>query len=206
MRVLPEQQLLVEKQEHYEHPIMQQYIQGEVTKPTKQWIISIINGTRETECIKLETDDFVLLPDTERTNRFHRGGYCKMSKQPSTVMNWLGIVKNCELRTIRDLRGSHVDMLTTMKEQCIQKIHKELGINPDEIMAYIHYHPSVYQLHVHFAYPYMQHNHRDIYRIHPVDNIINNLQTKDDYYASAALQVSCSKESLLYKVIKTSGL
>lgn len=208
MRVLSEQQLLVETPEHYKHVKMQEYIHTELHRPSKQWINNVLLGVQETEYIKLNTDEFVLLPDTERVNRYwgtrtsSNANTTKSSKSNTTTLNWLAILKDKRIKTLRDLKGGHVDMLTRLRDQCLQVIQTETGINPDEVMMYVHYHPSVYQLHVHFAYPYMQHNHRDVYRIHSLNNIINNLTMKDDYYEHANMQISCTKESALYKLIK----
>ena len=44
----------------------------------------------------------------------------------------------------------------------------------------MHYPPSVYQLHVHFSYPYGQYCHRDAYRVHNLAAIINNLDYKGE--------------------------
>jgi len=92
-------------------------------------------------------------------------------------------------------------MLKSMQSQCLQKIQEDVGLPPDEVMVYVHYHPSVYQLHVHFAYPYMQYNHKDVYRIHSLGNIINNLSMHSSYYQEAHLQVSVHKDSFIYKHI-----
>ena len=67
-------------------------------------------------------------------------------------------------------------------------------------MAYVHYPPSVYQLHVHFAFPYAQYNHRDVFRIHSLANVINNLQIDPDYYRKARLQVSLGRNSTLHQI------
>ena len=44
-------------------------------------------------------------------------------------------------------------MLKVLLHQTQRIIHEETGLAPEEIMAYAHYLPSVYQLHIHFAHP-----------------------------------------------------
>jgi hypothetical protein len=63
-------------------------------------------------------------------------------------------------------------------------------------MAYVHYPPSVYQLHVHFCFPYGQYCHRDAFRVHSLANIINNLEIDADYYTKVTLQLPLYRHSL----------
>ena len=53
-------------------PSVTRFIEQEVTRPSKQWICSIIAGEQEKEQVILRTEDYVLLPDTERVNRYWR--------------------------------------------------------------------------------------------------------------------------------------
>jgi m7GpppX diphosphatase len=197
----------MESPSHYYSTDIQSYIETEKKRPSKQWIGNVLQGLQEKDQIKLETNDFILLPDTERINRYwYNTKKNSQGKQISNsiMINWLGIVKDTTLHTLRDLRGEHVNMLESMRDMCLAKIHEETGIPVDEIMVYIHYHPSVYHLHVHFAYPYMQFNHRDIYRIHSINTIIENLKMNPNYYALANLQLSVNKDSIVYKTITNS--
>lgn len=45
---------------------------------------------------------------------------------------------------------------------------------------------------------YAQHNHRDIYRIHSLSTVINNLEIDPDYYQKATLQISVPRNSPLH--------
>jgi hypothetical protein len=77
-----------------------------------------------------------------------------------------------------DLRGKHVPMLRAMLASCMNAVETYTGIPRDQVMAYVHYPPRVYQLHVHFSYPYGQycdlatryaslsHCDRDAYLVH----------------------------------------
>lgn len=154
------------------------FIQQEVTRPNKQWITHIIDGRQESSEVIRRTDDFVLLPDTERMNRW-RG-----SKR---TLNWLAIAHDKRLRTLRDLRGEHLPMLKEMLETCLRVVESETNIRAEQVMAYVHYPPSVYQLHVHFSFPYGQYCHRDTFRVHNLATVINNLEIDPDYYAKATL-------------------
>lgn len=279
------QKLLVETPAIYASPGMQAYIQQELHRPCKRWVVDVLNGTREASEVRLRTGEFVLLPDTERVNRYGRGPgspwasprsrwgvpdgpapvhetppprrllpplrsgvpaapgprpgtpdthgttgarqgtpgtnqlrlhpqwhwrACEglppaspcapLASPPGEQVNWLAIATEPGLRSLRDLRGRHVPMLRRMLHRCRRRIHEETGVAPEEVMAYVHYPPSVYQLHVHFAFPYAQYNHRDVFRIHSLANVINNLQIDPEYYAKARLQVSLGRNSALHQI------
>ena len=196
------------------------FIQQEITRPSKQWICNILNGSQEKDEIIMRTDDFVLLPDTERVNRYWRIQSSKAAHanqtlsnpahhagrqyiSPRRMLNWLCIVYDRNIHTMRDLRGRHVPMLRDMLASCMKKIEQNTGIPSDQVMAYVHYPPSVYQLHVHFAYPYGQHCHRDTYRVHSLAAIINNLEIDPDYYAKATLQLALYRQSLHYAALSS---
>jgi len=269
------QKLLVESPAIYASPDMQAYITQELNRPCKRWVVDVLSGTREAAEVRLRTADFVLLPDTERVNRYGRAPTDALAKpQPgqrpgsapaqdqttvararllwggrkpaaapqrppvrywSTVrhrqvrwcpgwpgqapppeparawdeaapappveqVNWLAIATEPGLQSLRDLRGRHLPMLRRMLRQCRKRIREETGVAEEEVMAYVHYPPSVYQLHVHFAYPYAQYNHRDVFRIHSLATVINNLEIDPDYYQKARLQVSLGRNSALHQI------
>jgi hypothetical protein len=216
---------------------MQEYITKETQRSNKQWVGQVLDGTRESEAIQCRHRDFVLLPDTERANKYggfhhnhnhanhhhgntHSSGKARnergvatgsnyrdkkteySDKTPPRTLNWLAILTDARIRTMRDLCGEHIGMLETLRDVCLKRIHEVTGITSDEVMVYLHYHPSVYHLHVHFAYPYLQYNHRDVYRIHSLNNVISNLQIDGDFYQKAKIQVSLGKDSVLSTVYK----
>jgi hypothetical protein len=202
----------------YSKESVARFIQQEIVRPSKQWIAHIIEGTQEKDEVILRTDKFVLLPDTERVNRYHRAASSSTAATPNTrahllhagyhhrdpqkrVLNWLSIVHDRGLRTLRDLRGHHVPMLKRMLKACMGAIERHTGIPRDQVMAYVHYPPSVYQLHVHFSFPYGQYCHRDTYRVHSLSAIINNLEIDPEYYAKATLHLALYKQSLHYAAL-----
>ncbi len=203
--------LVEETPELYSSPYTANFMEQELTRPSKQWIHNIIAGTQEEDQVILCNSDYILLPDTERVNRYWRSpvslytpsstrtGKRHLSprehKGHRTTLNWLAIARDPTIKTLRDLRGSHVPMLKKMLDCCIREVEKLTGIPRDQVMAYVHYPPSVYQLHVHFSFPYGQYCHRDTYRIHSLQSIINNLQIDGEYYAKATLQLAMFRHS-----------
>ena len=225
--------LLAETPSMHARSSVVRFIQQEVVRPSKQWICNIIEGTQEQDDIILRTEAFILLPDTERVNRYHSGSprhQRAFSNTPWLVpaayksfrdsnnnsnssnagmqftqhkrmLNWLSILNDRRLHTLRDLRGHHVPMLRRMLKSCMSAIETHTGIPRDKVMAYVHYPPSVYQLHVHFSYPYGQYCHRDAYRVHSLESIINNLQIDPNYYAKSTFTLALYKQSLHYAAL-----
>ena len=92
-------------------------------------------------------------------------------------------------------------MLKTMLDTCMTAIEEHTGIPRDQVMAYVHYPPSVYQLHVHFSHPYGQYCHRNAYRVHSLGTIISNLEIDSEYYTKATLYMPMYKQSQHYQAL-----
>ena len=193
-------------------PSVSRFIEQEVARPGKQWIAHIIEGTQEKDDVIYRNEDFVLLPDTERVNRYWRAPppgsnsipFRTNQRSPKRILNWLAIAQDRQLRTLRDLRGDHVPMLKTLLRTSLQAIEDMTGIRQDQVMAYVHYPPSVYQLHVHFSYPYGQYCHRDAYRVHNLATVINNLEIDPNYYKRATLHMAVYRQSLHFAALAES--
>jgi len=204
-----ERRLVLETPEMHTSHSMQSYISKEVARPCKQWIHDVLSHKREADRVKLRTNDFVLLPDVDT---FHSqlqtwGNSCKAiynsdygaynlskplkwrTRRLHPSFHWLAVVTDVRLRTLRDLRGCHVPMLTRLYVQACQTIKAETGVDPDQVMAYIHYPPSVYHLHIHFKYPLSPSVSHDAFRVHSLVTVINNLQIDSDYYSKSMLQM-----------------
>eukprot|EP00961_Rhodomonas_salina_P072100 967978-Rhodomonas_salina.1 len=78
-------------------------------------------------------------------------------------------------------------MLRECKEACTVKMKQLTGFQEQNIMCYFHYLPSVFQLHLHVCAPYGQYTTPDILKVHPIDNVISNLEIDADFYAKATL-------------------
>lgn len=189
--------LLLESPEVYASDAMQSYVLDEAGRPSKQWIQKVLKGQQESDQVKRSDPDFLLLPDTHRTNR---GGGADQSWF-RTTLNWLCIPRDCSLRSLRDLRGEHVGLLEKMLRESLECIEAETGIPADEVMAYVHYPPSVYHLHVHFAYPYGQQTHRDPFRMHSLASVIENLRLDGGYYERISLHVPVHADTCLSGIL-----
>jgi len=217
-----ERRLVTESAEtHYAHT-MQAYIDREAARPCKQWIHEVLAGNREADRVKLRTPAFVLLPDVDSINKrprrheedafyfwqgverakgIHNPNTRKQNLLPPTSFHWLAVVADTRLRTLRDLRGAHIPMLQALHTHCCQKICEEYGVESNQIMAYVHYPPSVYQLHIHFKHLTGHHVFHDTFRVHPLLSIINNLQIDSDFYSKSVLQLPVYVHTDLYAAL-----
>jgi len=240
--------LVVESPDIYDSESMQSYIEQEISRPCKRWIHEVISSRRETERVRLRTNDFVLLPDVDCMNKRAPSGsaqssrlciespYCSAKKStwpnpnalqfdtsPSKretdmivsrqkhktitgAFHWLAVVTDPSLKTLRDLRGDHIPLLKTIYNMSCEKIFEELGIERDQVLAYVHYPPSVYQLHIHFKYPVKAQPAHDAFRIHPLLSVINNLEVDPDYYAKSFIQIPVYPNTEFYSALLWGGL
>jgi hypothetical protein len=121
---------------------------------------------------------------------------------PVRHLNWLAIVTDPRIRTIRDLTGDHLPMLERLYESCVDAITKETGLERQDIMVFANYPPSVYKLHFHFCAPFFKSSAYDGFRIHPLSTIINNLKLFSDYYKLSTFDVPLHTNSELCRVIQ----
>ena len=124
---------------------------------------------------------------------------------PTPSFHWLAVVADTSLRTLRDLRGSHVPMLQSLHSQACQRIFEETGTEPGQILAYVHYPPSVYQMHIHFKHLAGPNVFHDTFRVHPLLSIINNLQIDSDFYKKSNLQLPVYTHTELYNALEAGG-
>lgn len=200
-----ERRLVLETPEMHASTPMQSYIRREVSRPCKQWVHEVLCSRREADRVKLRTPFFVLLPDVNCFQKRPRDLCWQESRwrvrRPQASFHWLAVVTDVGLRTLRDLRGEHIPMLSALYTQSCMKIKAETGIDPEQVMVFIHYPPSVYQLHVHFKYPVSQSMSHDTFRMHPLAVIINNLQIDGEYYSKSLLQLPVYTNTELYTAL-----
>ena len=200
----------------------QAYVQRELDRPSKAWIREVVGSTRETEFVKLRTPEFVLLPDLNNPRRPQQRPFPPWSRAtaapfqqsrrsfqrpPSPAhpaprrFNWLAIVADPGLRSVRDLRGEHLPMLERLHRQCVEAIQGEHKVGEEDIMVFANYPPSVYRLHFHFCAPFFQPSAFDAFRMHPLSAIINNLRLLSGYYALSTFQIPVHSSSDLYRAL-----
>ena len=162
--------LVQETQSMYEGLEMQKHIQRQTTLKNKQWVYHILCGTRE--------QDRVIYTDPEKRFLLLPG----MGDVREKSSGYIAIVADPLLKCLRDLRGHHVHFLQELRDKCMQ----HLPVHFDQCS--IHYHPSVYQLHIHFRTKEDK-SHNDL-RVFMLDTVIENLLSDTLYYKTTCLTFS----------------
>ncbi|KAI8044646.1 hypothetical protein M5D96_000817 [Drosophila gunungcola] len=144
-----------------------------------EWVYNILEHKQEKERIVFEDADpetgFILLPDLKWDGRNVENLYL------------LGIIHKHDIKSLRDLNGSHLDLLRNLRQASKDAISKRYGLNPNQLRMYFHYQPSFYHLHVHIN-P-VRNDAPGIWceKSHMLDTVINNLELLPDYYQRATL-------------------
>lgn len=223
-----------ETPEVHSSDVVQAFIEQEIVKPNKVWVHDVLGCRRESECVKLRTPEFVLLPDLVASRRHYRPvqrqpwdppcklaprlhkqrgalecgegkvraccpAHCPVSVQ-TRALNWLAIATDPGIKSIRDLRGEHVEMLERLYDQCVRAIQKEYKLERHDIMVFANYPPSVYKLHFHFCAPFFTSTAYDAFRMHPLSNIINNLRLCPEYYKLSSFHVPLHVGSEFFRI------
>lgn len=163
--------------EDYSSRVMQEYIHLKCQEPDKQWIYDLISGKIGTqtansmERIYLNEPAFMLCRDIH----------------PGTDTRYLVIFKDTALKTIRDLTGNHLELLTQIQSRIQQFLRHSHPDTHREFKIFFHYTPSVFQLHVHVSVPNTFYNTT---RVHHLSTCIRNLRHDSDWYAKALILVS----------------
>ena len=180
----------------------------------RQWVGNVLTGTQETECVKVRTDDFVILPDVAGewprprgqgvgpwSQGHSKGSVYSLRRAQCGHLNWLSIMTDPGPRTMRDLRGEHVPMLKELKVQCLEAVRKHIDVEMSEIMIFANYPPSVYTLHFHVCCPFKVAAPFDAFRMHTLESIIQHLEVDPEYYCRHSLHIPVSNSSRLYHAL-----
>lgn len=97
---------------------------------------------------------------------------------------YLVIFKDLKLRTMRDLRLEHVEMLKDMQQKLSKFLRQQHGLLANSYRIFFHYFPSVFQLHAHVSARRIAFNS---YRRHYLVGVMRNLQKNDQYYQDAMI-------------------
>lgn len=147
----------------------------------------------EKERILYEDSDpetgFILLPDM------------KWDGKTVNTMSILGIVLRRDLNSLRDLNSSHLPLLENLLEKATLAIEEKLGVKRNKIRAFLHYQPSFYHLHVHFAH--LANQLPGIpERNFSLNQIIENIKLDGEYYKKVAIEYVVKKNDKLYEIFK----
>jgi m7GpppX diphosphatase len=159
------------------------YLEILKTIPLKnyQWVYNIIDGLTEQEDIVYSDDKFILIPT-------YTWNYKNKDKKNMDKIHILAIFKDKNLKTLRSLTGENADLLEYVMNKSLDEIERIYNIPKNRFRAYFHYHPSAWQLHIHFNLIDNRKANCVCEHSHDVNQVIFNLRLCSDYYQKIKLK------------------
>lgn len=201
----PGRSLTIETVEIYEN-VTKPYIQDIVNSGSLSWVQNIISGKKEKERLLFENEDWLLNIDTKWRSHPDPLTIPRTEWQKNSLaiadLYCLGISKHNDVTSLRDLRRKHLAMLQSMYKQGLKTIRELYGVEPSQIRVFVHYQPQFYHFHVHFT---RLHNEIgcQVERGHLLTDIIQNLESNDEYYKNRDIAYVLSHNDKLFSLIET---
>mmetsp|Transcript_8488 Transcript_8488/g.24332 ORF Transcript_8488/g.24332 Transcript_8488/m.24332 type:complete len:319 (+) Transcript_8488:141-1097(+) len=147
-----------------------------------QWVYNILEGKKEADRVLLKDTHpetgFTLLPDLKWDQTQVQNLYC------------IAIAHRRDIRSLRDLTAEHLPLLRNIQKLGCETIQEKFGVGSQHVKAYLHYHPSYYHLHCHFAHTSLGSQGNGSGKDHLLADVINNITTfGGDFYGRASLSV-----------------
>ncbi|ESN91728.1 hypothetical protein HELRODRAFT_70549, partial [Helobdella robusta] len=162
-----------------------------------QWLYNLLAKKAEVDRIVYEDDDqvngFMLVPDLKWD--------CKQTSN----LYLCAVIHRRDIKSIRDLRGEHVQLLENIRDKGKQAIREKYQFNVHKLRIYFHYQPSYYHLHVHFANVSYNSPSCTLGKAHAIDDVIDNLKMDSDYYSKCSLTYILKENDPLLEKFKEAG-
>lgn len=148
----------------------------------EQWVYNILDGITEQDKILYRDEQFVLLPNYTWKYSQNNSGGNDFTDIDLSQMYLLAFPTDKSIHSIRDLNGSHIDLLTHIQTKTNQIIKSTFGFDSNIIKSFVHYSPTTYHLHIHWVLISNINVNSSVEYSHSLSNIITNLLVKNDYY------------------------
>mmetsp|Transcript_81728 Transcript_81728/g.179606 ORF Transcript_81728/g.179606 Transcript_81728/m.179606 type:complete len:335 (+) Transcript_81728:70-1074(+) len=155
-----------------------------------QWVANVIEGKKEQESLvpELACESSLVLKD-----------YKWQDVSNTANLYYLVLFKDMTVRSIRDLRGEkHLATLRRIQQEVIPGLAAKHSVPAEQLIAYVHYHPSFWYFHIHVVNTkhamFSGDGSENLFlsameRFHKLETIIALLEAKADYYEKASLSV-----------------
>ncbi|CAA7265465.1 unnamed protein product [Cyclocybe aegerita] len=114
------------------------YIEAFPPSRTK-WVENILTGVSEQHKVLFSSPEFLILPDM------------KWDLKTVSSLYLVALVQDRAIRSLRDLRHTHVELLKAIRHQANRVVQEKWGLERGSLRMYIHYQPSYYHFHVHIV-------------------------------------------------------
>jgi m7GpppX diphosphatase len=109
-------------------------------------------------------------------------------------MYCVAICHRRDIPSLRELRAEHLPLLRNMRDQGLAAIQRRYGIPGGQVRAWLHYQPSYYHLHVHFAHVRHEGAGLQVGKAHLLGDVIDALETcGGDVFARRTLTFVCGR-------------
>ena len=157
-----------------------------------KWIFNIFEKKTEEPIGEAPSKKFIILKDYTTTN-----------DSKTLICLGIPIPEYSYIKSVRDLTQKELPLLQELYTEGKKIIAKKYNCKVEEIKAFLHYPPSFYYLHVH----YLSVNDPNltisssVNRAIDLNEIIENIKMKNDYYQTIAIDHTIQVNSKLYKAL-----
>ncbi|KAM7539513.1 hypothetical protein Aperf_G00000027462 [Anoplocephala perfoliata] len=155
------------------------------------WVDNILKGTAEV--------DRVIFTDGDAHLGFTLVLDYRWDEKHLNELHALALARNADLKCLRDLRACHLPMLKQMlvegRKQLVAR-YKNKGeeaandLREDQIIAYFHYPPTFYRLHMHFIHVEgSADGGTQVGKANLAEDVIANIELRSEYYAERTLPI-----------------
>lgn len=156
-------------------------------KKNCEWVYKIFEGKQELECVECVTKDLIIFSADGKP-------FDEVIRTSPNNFDLLVMPFDTQIRTIRDLRSKHIELLEKMSSKADEVLTKHLGsYDKNLISKEFHYVPSTYHLHLHVMMDNKSANltnsksEFELARIHKLDVVINNLRLDSNFYSNPVI-------------------
>mmetsp|Transcript_20482 Transcript_20482/g.18125 ORF Transcript_20482/g.18125 Transcript_20482/m.18125 type:complete len:104 (-) Transcript_20482:22-333(-) len=97
-------------------------------------------------------------------------------------------------------------MLESMHSDCLSCISKTFSLPKNQIVAYIHYLPTYFHLHIHYCHQkFIEGFSANIGKCIMLKDVIQNIKIKGNYYQEVVLTVGVGTKDKLYAKLEEAG-
>eukprot|EP00051_Salpingoeca_urceolata_P014004 m.177454 g.177454 ORF g.177454 m.177454 type:complete len:341 (-) comp17965_c0_seq4:87-1109(-) len=148
-----------------------------------QWLVNMLEQTKEQDRLLFQRPQFLLYAyQPAETVDPHK-----------TPLHLLCLFRDLALRTIRDLRGCHIELLRAFRADLYEHAREQWSLRPERMRVFFHYHPTFTALHCHVTD--LSDNCPTKLKDVLLDDVIDNLEADGAHYENATLPVMLRETS-----------
>ncbi|XP_072810090.1 m7GpppX diphosphatase isoform X1 [Vicugna pacos] len=159
-----------------------------------QWVYNILDKKAEADRIVFEnpdpSDGFVLIPDL------------KWNQQQLDDLYLIAICHRRGIKSLRDLTPEHLPLLRNILWEGQEAILQRYQVRADRLRVFLHYLPSYYHLHVHFAALGFEAPGAGVERAHLLAEVIENLEHDPEHYQRRTLTFALRADDPLLALLQ----